>query len=387
MPNIISVIVPIYNVDNCLRKCIESILHQTYKDLQILLVDDGSSDQSAAICDEYALKDDRVEVIHQENAGPTAARKAGLVLAKGEYIGFVDADDYIDPDFYQILLDDIVKYDVDFVHSGLIMEDNASETVMNQYESGAYVLEGMRVEFIKAYILEIGSNVHMQHTLFSKLFKADLIKPCFLAVPDFLSRGEDLLGVCYCILNSKRIFLDRRAGYHYVMRSDSITHNSHMETVIEFGTLYKCIIDVFKEYGLFEDVREDLAAYFKNEYIMLLSQLSKRVLIYEFPDIEIVKEKSIVLYGAGMVGQNYYAQLCKYSDIDIIAWADRNYKEFHFDYKEIISKESITDQDFDLLVIAVMNESVAESIKQELICMGIPENKIIWRKPSQILDV
>ena len=199
MSHLISVIVPIYNVENYLRKCIESILNQTYKSLQIILVDDGSSDQSGSICDEYALKDDRIEVIHKKNGGLVSARKAGLARAKGAYIGFVDGDDYLEPFFYQVLLEDIIKYDVDFVHSGYIREDNVSQTVLNKYENGVCQLEGTQAEFIQSYIFRTDSNVHMNHSIFSKLFKADLIKPCYVDVPDFQSRGEDLIGVCNCI--------------------------------------------------------------------------------------------------------------------------------------------------------------------------------------------
>ena len=99
MPKI-SVIVPVYNVEKYLRKCIESILNQTFREFELILVDDGSTDSSGKICDEYALKDSRIKVIHKENGGASSARNAGLDVAKGEYIGFVDSDDWIEMDMY-----------------------------------------------------------------------------------------------------------------------------------------------------------------------------------------------------------------------------------------------------------------------------------------------
>ena len=96
----ISVIVPIYNVEDYLEHCIDSICAQTYRNLEIILVDDGSMDHSGQICDRYAALDTRITVIHQENKGVVAARKAGLQHAQGEYTGFVDGDDYLDPDMY-----------------------------------------------------------------------------------------------------------------------------------------------------------------------------------------------------------------------------------------------------------------------------------------------
>jgi len=109
----ISVIVPVYKVEQYLRQCIESILNQTYQDLEILLIDDGSPDRCGIICEEYAKKDPRIKVFHTENHGLSAARNVGLQIAKGEYIGFVDSDDWIEPDMYEILLRRLEETDTD----------------------------------------------------------------------------------------------------------------------------------------------------------------------------------------------------------------------------------------------------------------------------------
>ena len=101
---LVSVIVPVYRVENYLRTCIDSILAQTYSDLEVILVDDGSPDGCPAICDEYAKQDARVRVIHQKNAGLSAARNAGLDLCQGEYITFIDSDDFVHPRFVELLL-------------------------------------------------------------------------------------------------------------------------------------------------------------------------------------------------------------------------------------------------------------------------------------------
>ena len=115
---LISVIVPVYNVEQYLRECIESITNQTYNHLQIILVDDGSTDDSGKICDEYKAIDERIIVIHQKNKGLVGARKTGLEVANGEYIGFVDSDDYIDREMYDSLLEYALLENADMVHSG-----------------------------------------------------------------------------------------------------------------------------------------------------------------------------------------------------------------------------------------------------------------------------
>ena len=120
---LITVIVPVYNVAPYLEKCIESILNQTYEKLEVLLVDDSSTDASGRICDRYAGLDQRIRVIHKENGGLVTARKEGLVHAKGEYVGFVDSDDYIDAEFYELLFQGLTEEDADISQMGYWAED------------------------------------------------------------------------------------------------------------------------------------------------------------------------------------------------------------------------------------------------------------------------
>ena len=115
----VSIIVPVYNSERYINRCVDSLIGQTLSDIEILLVDDGSSDNSSAICDEYAVKDNRIKVFHQKNAGAGAARNTGLEHAQGEYIGFVDSDDYVDINMYETLFCAAEKYNADFVTSGM----------------------------------------------------------------------------------------------------------------------------------------------------------------------------------------------------------------------------------------------------------------------------
>lgn len=111
--DLISIIVPVYKVENYLSKCLDSMICQTYKNIEIILVDDGSPDNSGKICDDYAKKDSRIKVIHKENGGLSDARNAGLKIATGKYIGFVDSDDYISVEMYEKLYNQAKKEDAD----------------------------------------------------------------------------------------------------------------------------------------------------------------------------------------------------------------------------------------------------------------------------------
>ena len=126
---LISVIVPVYNVEAYLPRCVDYILAQTYKNLEIILVDDGTKDTSDKICDEYAAKDPRIKVIHKENGGLSSARNAGIDIARGEYFGFVDSDDWIEPEMYEQMLALARKHEVKLVCAGRYDTDGQGRTV------------------------------------------------------------------------------------------------------------------------------------------------------------------------------------------------------------------------------------------------------------------
>ena len=130
MQELLTVIVPVYNVERYLVQCVDSIINQTYKELEIILVDDGSTDASGRICDEYATKDQRIKVIHKVNGGLVSARKAGLTVANGNFIAFVDSDDWIDADMYEQLLGEMIQSDSDILASGFYKEYGEKASVV-----------------------------------------------------------------------------------------------------------------------------------------------------------------------------------------------------------------------------------------------------------------
>ena len=139
----ISIIVPVYKVEKYLDKCVRSIVEQTYKNLEIILVDDGSPDNCPAMCDEWARKDSRIAVIHKENGGVSSARNAGLAACTGDYVGFVDYDDWIEPDMYEYLLDISMKSNADVSRCAFVIElENPKVDIDLQNDSKLRVLHG-----------------------------------------------------------------------------------------------------------------------------------------------------------------------------------------------------------------------------------------------------
>ncbi|MBQ6708633.1 MAG: glycosyltransferase family 2 protein [Clostridia bacterium] len=149
----ISVIVPVYNAEKYLHKCVDSILNNTYSDIEVILVDDGSPDNSPAICDEYAQKDSRVKVIHKKNARASAARNDGLKLAQGEYISFVDSDDWIESDMLEKMFSTAKKYNADMVMCDTVKRGEKDTKILQPAREGFYSREQIEKELFGSLIM------------------------------------------------------------------------------------------------------------------------------------------------------------------------------------------------------------------------------------------
>lgn len=216
---VLSIIVPVYNLENYLCKCIDSILGQTYRDFEVLLVDDGSTDSSLSICLQYAETDSRICVFHKDNGGASSARNLGLEKARGQYISFIDGDDFIEPDLYERLLEDLLKTNADISCCQLDRIDRKGKHIVSyQAVSGVY-----SVNEIAAGFFEEGFIKECMYGPYQKLFRAECIgnnrfKP--------YQYGEDLLFVFKTLGNVKTVYLDDYIGYHYVIREGSAVKSS-----------------------------------------------------------------------------------------------------------------------------------------------------------------
>lgn len=380
---LVSIIVPVYNAQEYLEKCVKSIMNQSYRKLEVILVDDGSTDLSGEICDKFAEEDARIRVIHRENAGVTSARRVGLQVAKGKYIGFVDSDDYINEKMFEHLVENMEDTGADFVHSGYLIGQNREACFENKIVN--FDTEKDRENFLREYVLDYKSDKRMSASIWSKLFRAELIKKSYDAVPDAQMVGEDWINLVECVLRSQRISLLNIADYHYTVREGSLSHPKDSGSLTWQPGFYKAIEDVLRKHGCYEKQKKWLDSWFMNLIKGIVYENFKdRFLMirYRFKDIEMIFNKKIVLYGAGKVGSDYYAQLCRYSSCTIVAWVDSNYQNISCEYTEIIGKEKLGLLDYDYLIIAVLSKNSAEEIRRMLIEEGIAPAKLIWEEPA-----
>ena len=222
--DLISIIIPVYKVEKYLEKCIESVLKQTYTNLQIILVDDGSPDNCGKICDEYAKKDSRIEVIHKANGGLSDARNVGISKAKGRYIGFVDSDDYIKEDMYEILLNLIKKYDADVSICNLYDVIDGNECIRNK-ENG--IREYSRLDILKEVLLD----KNIQSYAWNKLYEKELFDEIKYPIR---KKYEDIGTTFYLFEKCNKIVVTSEPEYYYLKRADSLVNNVTESTILDY---------------------------------------------------------------------------------------------------------------------------------------------------------
>lgn len=386
---LISVIVPVYNAELYLEECILSILRQSYQNLQIIVINDGSTDNSGEICDNFAKLDNRIEVFHIENKGSVYARKYGLEKAKGVFIGFVDADDYIEVNMYKQLVENILQTGADFVNSGFWEEKELkNETTCNiSFTEKVIELEEDkdRIETIIQYVINAKKGREISNNLWNKLFRKELIKKNFLSLSDEQQYGEDLLCLCKCIIESKKISLCEAALYHYRIKEISLSHLANEKFFFEQIKLMACLIKEFEDKEYYEQVKENLFGYVTQKTISTLENVSKkkiRIPFFYIENTEFLYGKKIVIYGAGAVGQDYYLQLKKEKKCHIVQWVDSYSEKYSFDYAKIV-KITDVNEDYDYIIIAVEEKMVADEIKEILYKYHIDKSKILWFSPSK----
>ena len=277
---LISIIVPIYNVEKYLEKCIESILHQTYEKFELILVDDGSPDSCGKICDDYSKNDRRIKVIHKKNGGLSDARNAGIEIAKGEYIGFIDSDDYISPDMYKELLDGCLKNQADIAMCGRYIVSEGYEVLKEEF-----IIDGLEKYSSKTAIGKLLLWDSCDSAAWDKLYKKSLFEGIQYPI-GVMSEDYDVTSRLFAKAN--RIIHVGKALYYYVQRNGSITkqrfNRNRFETIYQVYNLASFVNSSYPEL-------KDNARYFVAQHLISLERYSLRC-----DDVEYTKEMKMTIH-------------------------------------------------------------------------------------------
>ncbi len=378
MADIISIIIPVYNASKYLHRCLESVVSQTYRHLEIIVVDDGSTDGSAQICEAYERQDDRILVIRQENGGCIAARKTGLRSAGGTYIGFVDADDSIEPEMFEKLYGAMKEHGADLVHSGMIIDgekkcaDRGEIVDFTVTDRAAYLCRNLF------------DTQTMPFPLWSKLFLAPLVREAYMKLPDEQSYGEDLLCLCNCLLQCSRLYIYPDAFYHYRVQQGSLSHLQWPDACLEEARLHEHVRGIFRQNNLPAVCDVSAKQHYKRRLLQVMMEDGNNGIValrYYYGNADSLRNKKIVIYGAGNVGKDFYCQFSRSCTCKIAAWTDRE-KYGVWNLIPIVKPEALQHITYDVIVLAVKTKELADQIREELTGSVCPDGaKILWEAP------
>lgn len=379
----IGVIVTVYNVEQYIEQCLKSILQQTYTDLELVVVDDGSTDASGRLCDEIGQHDRRVTVIHQDNQGPIIARLNGLRSTNAEFITFVDGDDWIQENLYQDIVNTGYLGKADLISFGLTRyhgpEDMRRE--LDKVEPGIYDKEQIYNEVIQNFFWKIGiCKYGIDPSVWSKIFRRDLLEKQLLSINNLhIHYGEDIAVLYPLILEANSIAIVGECYYFHRIRKNNqvppyIADEKYFDKLFK---LYDYMRSVFEQ-----NERKDVLLKQLDYFYIFSARLGKLKygdLAFEeqylFPFDKVEKGSRIVLYGAGRVGQTYYKQINKLDYCTLALWVDKDHSIY--ENKTIHPIMDIKYTEFDYVVIAVDAVKTSAIVEKNLCNMGIAKRKII----------
>jgi len=287
MDELISVIIPIYKVEAYLKRCVDSVLNQTYKNLEIILVDDGSPDNCPMICDDLAKLDNRIKVLHKENGGLSDARNAGTDISTGSYIIYIDSDDYIEPILIEELYRSLKENEADIAVSGYIRTDSKNNRDKR--------LDGMTY---------VGNALDVLYLLFStyswtawgKLFKKDIVNGIRFTKGILYEDFEFIPRVFVKASNSKATIV-KKGLYYYFIRDDSIMGTTKQKLKADFAMIAQKNIDMFKNSSIPNEYKQKLIAWLLIQYF--------RNLVFQYEKKNLINNKDFLLMSKRFMRTNY----------------------------------------------------------------------------------
>lgn len=383
---LVSIIIPAYNIEAYIADCVESVLGQTYRNLEIIIVNDGSTDGTAVCCNDLAVSDSRITVIHQKNAGVVSAREAGISASHGQFLSFIDGDDWVEPDMIEEMVGEIGN--ADMISAGVYREYFPGNIIKRMDRFGPGIYRGKQdLSYIyekMIYDQELKVLQPMTPWIFNKLYIGSKVKKIHKNIDEDIAFAEDSIFLYqYMLEECESIVISKKCFYHYRYRIDSAVHAINEHALADINKVYLVLKRLFQEHWK----KRELLFQLQN-WVMVLTcsavsermGFDKRISIPEFlGNMKDVSNRKLILYGAGKAGRDIYRQLVEFG-YEILAWVDRGYQHYQEMGLHVKSPDEIRGYDYDMILIAIEDKKTADNIKKILVKKGIPENCIIWNK-------
>lgn len=385
---LVSIIVPVYNVENYLKKCVNSLLEQTYSNIEIILVNDGSTDLSGNICDEYKEKDKRITVVHKNNGGQNSARREGIKIANGKYALFLDSDDWLEINAVHDLVLIAEDYDADIVTFGGFRECDSHSFNIYDFALKEGLYYGSEIIDLTKKIMSSDGILRGMPT---KMFRKKLVESVLMSINDKIRFSEDVAVYFSCILKAPKIYVSHMLIYHYIMRENSITRSIHDDLLIQINEFYLYMKGYLIKENVYTMLKDCLDVFiYKNTITSLnkgLMGFDEKITMPQFVMNEslLKPDSKVVLYGAGNVGKSIHKQISKNDKYEIVLWVDKYYEKFKSSLiSDVADLKSI---EFDCIIVCLKDRNLFENVKNELIIYyGIEQSKIIWADPENLVN-
>jgi glycosyltransferase involved in cell wall biosynthesis len=379
MNNKVSIIIPIYNSVSFLDKCIQSAINQTYENIEVILVNDGSTDTSGEVCNKYASVDSRIKIIHKQNRGLVSSRKAGLTASTGEYILYIDGDDWIELDLVKHYMKCVLEFNADVVISSHIVNLEGRIAILkNSLPTGVYD-KARLIEEVYPKMLHTGK--FSQFGIFSyswgKIYRRELLMENQLEVDEDITIGEDALCLYPTLLDTNILVILDQPYYHYRQRTDSLIKTLRTIEISKMQKVYNKLKIIAQNKGFLDVILPQL-------YYYILSLLTintegpisnNSTNLYPFDKIKF--GDNILIYGGGTFGQHLYKKINKYNTYNIVAWVDERYEYYSKLNLPIVGFDEINLFNYDAVLIALIDEDNSNDALMKLIEYGVDKKKII----------
>lgn len=368
----LTVIIPVYNTEQYLRTCLDSVLAQTLQDMEILCIDDGSTDGSSDILEDYAKKDKRIRMIRKENGGLVSVRKLGVKEAKGGYVGFVDSDDWIEPEMYDSLLREAVMHCADMVSCNHMLEGSYTSVSADTVPPGLYD-KGRMEDLRDCAILNLQKrDKGLGASLCTKIFRTSLMRRVIPRIPNEITLSEDKVTTVTFLLECESAVVTDGAYYHYRLHTGSMYHVEDADYLLKYQRVHTYFKKLYSHKNFTDRMRRQAELYIVQFLIKGINTqmgFSFRNLLWIDPAWmadERLGER-VALCGKGELADTYEKQL------------RANKSKVFAGY---VSNDDT--RDYDSVVIAVKDRHIADEMRSRLVEKGIPAEKILWFKQEEI---
>jgi len=376
---LVSIIIPIYNSEAFLDKCIQSARNQSYENLEIILVNDGSIDTCKDICEMYASIDSRVKPIHKVNGGLVSSRKTGLKAATGKYILYIDGDDWIEHNIIEHYVSHALKHDADVVVSSHIVNLEGREDVLpNFIPSGVYDKDKLK-SIVYPKMLYTGK--FSQFGIFSyswgKLYKKETLLKNQLDVSEDITIGEDALCLYPTLLDANILVVLEQSYYHYRQRADSLIKTLRTIELSKMQKIYDNFKNIFSNKGVLDIMLPQLQHYILSLLIINTEGPNPNDTTTLYPFNNINPGENIIIYGGGTFGQHLYKKILKNKKHNLQAWIDEKHKHYSKLNLPVTGFNKIKSTKYDAILIALIDEDNSNIAFSKLVEYGVDKEKII----------